>query len=258
MAEIFWIGREDTKIAIKNKKPRHVKPVPVTLKKREEFSCQYCKRIFSSEKTVIKHLCEQRRRFQQKDAPFARFGFTAFTEINNHISGKNNPKSEEDFRQSALYLACLRWGHFVIDIHCMDAKEYLKWLLKMNIPIDHWNKDEIYDCWLQYWIFLENPWEAFERSIKRITSWAEEFKESYKDYFRKAGTARIITDIRNGAISGWLVFSSESGKEWMTSLNSGELELVWEWLHASRWKVRFEKMNDEFDQINYMNKTIGI
>ena len=228
---------------------------PVVLGARGVFPCPYCNKIFSREKTVTTHLCEQRRRFQQKDIQFARYGYEAFVALQDKFFGKQNKKSEEDFRKSDFYLACLRWGHFVIDINSINTKQYLTWLLMKNVPIDQWNKDEIYDCWLQYYVFIESAWDAFERSIKKMSIWSEEIGKPYEEYFRSAGTARILTDIRKGWVSGWVVFCCKSGREWLNSLEQSDLELVWNWCDPNRWRIRLERMTDETKEItNICNK----
>ena len=205
----------------------------------------------------MRHRCEQRRRFQQKDTSFARYGYEAFIEIQKHFFGKNKPL-EEDFRKSDFYLACLRWGHFVIDIRCLDAKQYLSYLLKLNVPIDKWNKDEIYDCWLASYVFTEHLWDAFERSIKSIDEWGTACDKPYRDYFRQAGTARIMTDVRRGAVSGWIVFCSDSGCEWLSNLENGDLELVWDFLDAARWKIQLSKFPEEAVTISEICKNAGL
>lgn len=252
--------RENIETTVRKRKPRHVKipKEPVVLGNRGKFPCQHCGRVFSTEKIVLTHLCEQRRRFQQKDVPFARLGFEAFNEINMLMFGKDGLKSEEEFRKSEFYLACLRWGHFVIDINCVNIREYLRWLLKMSIPIDMWDKDKIYDSWLQNWVLIEDPWEAFERSVKKITEWGDSESKEYKNYFRQAGTARILTDIRNSSISGWLVFSCESGVSWLGSLGNGDLDLIWGWVDAQKWKILFNKKANIFEQFSAMCITIGL
>jgi len=259
MAETMWNGRKNSETSGKVKKPRHVKvaKTPVELGKRAAFKCQYCEKTFSKESIVLRHMCEQRRRFQQKDTPFARFGYEAFIEIQKHVFGKGKPL-EVDFRKSDFYLACLRWGHFVVDIHCLDAKQYLGWLLKMNVGIDQWNQDKIYDCWLASYVFSEHLWDGFERSVKSIAEWGEKSNQPYGDYFRKAGTARILTDVRSGAISGWMVFCSDSGCEWMSNLETGDLELVWDFLDAVRWKLQLSKYPEESVSISEICKNAGL
>ena len=255
MVETIRDRRKSAKvIGVKNKKVL----APVIFGNREEFSCQYCKKIFSSEKIVAHHMCEQRRRFQQRDTAFARFGCEAFNTIQQTIFGKSKTKTEEEFRKSDLYLACLRWGHFVVDIKCLEPKQYLTWLLKLNVPIDQWDHDSIYDCWVQHYVLVEPAWDAIERSVKNIAAWGEENSQPYGNYFTSAGTARILTDIRKASVSGWAVFCCDSGIKWLSELEAGDLELVWAWLDASRWKIHLAKYPVEVEQISKICMDAGL
>jgi hypothetical protein len=232
-------------------KPQYINkhnPKKVELIIKGEHQCQWCNRIFSTEKTLFAHMCEQRRRFQQKDTIYCRYGLEAFLAISKTLRKGDNLK-EEDFRKSDFYLACVRWGHFVIDVHCLKPTQYLNWLLERNIQIDKWNKDEIYSCWIQEIVFLENEWDALDRSITTMSEWAEENNKNYNDYFREAGGARILWDVSRALISGWVVYCSESGKKWLEQLEQRDLEIVWGVINPSRWAVRFEKMNEEKNEI---------
>ena len=242
------------------RKPRYVKTPkpPIVLGNRGNFSCRYCGRTFSSEKTVARHLCEQRRRYDQRNTLFCTYGFEAYSAIQTQFLGRNHKKTEEDFRKSDFYLACVKWGHFVIDIHCINTSKYLEWLLKLNVPIDQWALDNVYDCWLQAFVLTEDPWEAFERSMKKTAEWGEEVDKPFKDYFRAAGTARVLTDVRKGWITGWILFCSESGTDWLKGLSSGDLELVWAWLDVSRWKIRLEKYHKEVTEFCHLCQTAGL
>ncbi len=245
----------------KVRKPKYVKPAapPVDFKKRGEHPCQFCNKVFSTEKIMLRHLCEQRRRYQQKDTLHARYGFHAFNEITKNIYGNSvPPKTEEEFRRSSYYLACLRWGRFLIDVHCWNPQGYLTWLLKLNVPIDKWNLDAVYDCWIQYWVFVEDPWDSSNRSIETMVNWASEVNADYWDYFRSSGGARVYDDVKKGLISGWIVFNSVSGQEWLGTLSPGDLEAIWPWIDAARWKVQFDCKRDIVEQMKEICNTAGL
>jgi hypothetical protein len=228
---------------IRKSRPKHVKTSKklIILEKRGEFPCRYCNKKFSSEKIVANHMCEQRRRYEQRNTAFAKYGLEAFSTIQRVLFRNDSKNKEEDFRKSDFYLACIRWGHFVIEVHCLEISQYLHWLMKLNVPIDNWNKDEIYDCWLTQYAFVELPWDSFKRSISSMIKWSDEVNKPYQSYFAEAGTARIITDIQRCLITGWLIFCSDSGKLWLSSLTQNDLNLIWGWVDASRWKIRLDK-----------------
>jgi len=242
------------------RKPRYIKPTqaPILLSNRPEFECNWCHRKYSKETTLASHLCEQRRRWLQKDTPPARLGLEAFLEIQEYFHQNRLTRTEEDFRNSDYYLACMRWGRFVISIKCADPIGYLKWLLKNNVGIDDWSKDELYDYWLQYTVFIEDAWDSVSRSIKSMTEWAEDNGKEFKDYFRQAQTARIITDVRKGFITGWTVLCSESGCAWAESLEQSDLDLVWAWLEAPQWAAKFQQAPDTVRKIKEICAEAGL
>lgn len=263
MARATRNGREDSEptVGLKpRRRPRYIKPPQpaVELGKRGEFECKWCHRVFSKETIVARHLCEQRRRWEQKDTKHARYGLEAYLAIQKHFHRNATAKTEEDFRHSDYYLACLRWGRFVIDINCLDVLEYLQWLLRLNIPIDRWNEDAVYDCYLQDRVFAEDAWDALAHSILTMVRWSENHSKEFQNYFRQAQTARIITDIRKALISGWLVFCSTSGQAWLGSLEQSDLDLVWAWLDVSRWNVKFERAPDTVQKITAICTEAGL
>jgi hypothetical protein len=55
------------------------------------FKCQYCEVSFKSEKTIMVHVCEPKRRWMNKDEKYSRLAFFAynrFYEITQAAGGK--------------------------------------------------------------------------------------------------------------------------------------------------------------------------
>lgn len=248
---------------VKKSKPTYIiKPIkktnPVILKTREQHQCQWCLKIFSSEKIVLKHMCEPRRRFEQKDTLHCRLGLLAFLEMQVRFAGTDHDKTEEDFRKSDYYLAYVRWGRYVIDVHCMNPMQYHAWLLKMKVVIDQWDNDEVYQCWLAALVFEEDAWVASERSMRTITEWAEENHLPYHSYFQNAGAPRILFDIQRAKITGWLIFNSEGGKKWLANLSRVDLESIWPWIDAVRWNNKLKTYSDEAARIGKICECAGL
>ncbi|VVC05086.1 Uncharacterised protein [uncultured archaeon] len=226
------------------KKPAKI----IELGNRPKFTCEFCENSFSRQKTLLFHLCEQKRRFQQKDELYARYGFYAFSMLQKNCL-RTLPCTEKEFRTSEVYLALVKWGHFIQNIQCLDFKKYLQWLVGLKVPVDKWDKDEIYDCWIQAYVFQENVWASFQRSLETMTNWGEESNSPMEEYFLRAGNARILTDVQRGRITGWIIFLSETGKKWLQNLPNGDMKLVWNWINPERWKLELEKYPLEVKEI---------
>jgi hypothetical protein len=243
---------------VKRITPKYIKKKnPIILNEKKTFICQWCKHSFSSESRVVNHLCEQRRRFQQKDTQYARWGLEAYFSIQKHFFG-NVSKTEEDFRHSEFYLACIRWGRFVLQVDCLNATAYLNWLQKLNVSIDKWDNEIVYSAWLQSVIFEEDLWDATYRSIQTMIDWAEENKKEYKNYFKLASSARILLDLQRAKISAIIIYSCNSGIEWLKSLPQSDLNIIWDMINPARWKCRFEKLKEIKQQIEDVCNEIGL
>lgn len=223
---------------------------------RGEFPCQWCNKTFSKETILINHFCEQRRRHNQKDTPYGRYGFKAYSAIKKSMQSKT-VLTEEEFRQCDFYLACMRWARYVIDSKCLKPFVYLDWLLKNNIPIDQWTNDTIYTRWTQFYTLDEDPWIAFERGMETIVNWGATQGKDVSEYFKQVNGV-VLTDVQNVKISGWMIYCSKSGKNWLSSLENGDLELVWPWLNASKWNIKLEKYKDVMEDISTICDEAGL
>ena len=45
---------------------------------KQTYKCKFCEREFARETTLSVHVCEQKKRFQDKDSPASRIGFNNF------------------------------------------------------------------------------------------------------------------------------------------------------------------------------------
>ena len=60
---------------------------------KSEFSCEFCNRSFQRETTMIKHLCENKRRWQDKDQPGNRIGYQAWLNFYAKNTGTKKKKT---------------------------------------------------------------------------------------------------------------------------------------------------------------------
>jgi hypothetical protein len=202
-------------------------------------------------------MCEQRRRYLQKDTLHGRYGFQAYLSIQNRCFG-NVKKTEEDFRKSEFYIACIKWGRFILDVNCMNPTQYLLWLQKLNVPIDTWTNEVVYAAWLQDVVYSENPWDGVDRSVQTILDWAEETKEEPGNYFNKAGGAKVLFDVQRAKISAWCIYCSVSGQKWISNLPKSDLEIIWSMINPERWEIKFKKYPAIKEQISEICNEVGL
>lgn len=214
-----------------------------------EFSCEFCGRYFIREETVFKHLCESKRRWQDRDMPGNRIGFQSWLEFYKRNTASKKQKTYQDFAKSAYYIAFVKFGRYCVDIKCININRYADWLLKNNIKIDNWCSDSNYDKFLIEYLKQEDPLDAIARSIETTIEYAKNEKIQSKDYLRYGSKNRICSLIVNGKISPWMLYQSESGIEFLEKLDITQQKMILDYINPEQWALKFHRNTDNVAQV---------
>lgn len=220
--------------------------------------CNFCGREFAKEKTLYSHMCEKGRRFKNKDLKHVQIGFQIYQKFYKLLQGDRVTKTYDDFINSPYYLAFVKWGRYVIDVRCFDVLSFGDWLIKKQVPIDKWATDSIYTEWLKDWLFLEDHWQSAQRSLETMSDWAAEFQSIFNHYFNYASKPRIVADIQTGKITGWVIYCSQTGLEWLETLTSQEIGLIWPLINSEKWNKKFHDYSHFKKDITYLCMEAGL
>ena len=224
---------------------------------KSEFSCEFCGRGFQRETTMIKHLCESKRRWQDKDLPGNRIGFQSWVEFYKKNTNSKKQKTYVDFVKSAYYIAFVKFGHYCIGIKCINVNRYANWLLKNQIKIDSWCSDTNYNKFLIQFLKEEDALDAIARSIETTIALAKEEKVQSKDYLRYGNRNRICHLVTNGKISPWMLYQSESGVELLEAIDSGQQMLILEYINPEQWAIKFKRNPEIVSQVKELLNAAG-
>ncbi len=216
---------------------------------KTEFSCEFCNRSFQRETTMIKHLCENKRRWQDKDKQGNRIGFQAWVEFYKKNTATKKQKTYVDFAKSAYYLAFVKFGHYCVDVKCINVGRYAAWLLKNNVKIDSWCSDKNYTNFLIDYLKTEDAMDAIARSIETTIDLSKDAGIETKDCLRYANRNRIVHAITNGKISPWMLYQSTSGIEFLESLDESQQKMIIDYINPEQWAVRFKRYPEVVSQV---------
>jgi hypothetical protein len=222
-----------------------------------EYTCKYCKKSFKRERTLIAHMCEPKKRFQEKDEVGVRLGFQAYDYFYKYTQDSTKTKTHEDFMKSPYYNAFVKFGRYCVDINVINFPRFAQWVIHNNKKIDYWTKDSVYDEYLIDLIYKENPVDALERAIKYSIKWGEENDADPKDIVRHGNTNSICHLIITGHISPWVLYTSESGQRFFTKLTTDQQQIIWSYIDPDRWSKTFKKYSEEKDFLASMLETAG-
>ena len=206
-------------------------------------TCKYCQKEFRKESTLVAHLCESKRRWQQEKDVGVQLGMRAYLRFYELSQGSAKLKSYEDFVNSSYYIAFVKFGRYMVDIRAVNAAKFTDWLLKNNKKLDHWCKEILYLEWLADYIKREPVQDALERALKEMQEYADTSQTlagDFSHYFLHGNGNRICHHISSGRVSPWIVYNSPSGVAFLDTLNQEQLQIVLPWIDPDFWQQKFK------------------
>ena len=207
------------------------------------FVCRYCKKSFVKETTLIAHMCEPKRRYQQEKETGVQLGLKAYLRFYEISQGSAKTKNYDDFVGSPYYTAFVKFGRHLVGVRCVNTASFTDWLLKNNKKIDHWCKEALYLEWLHEYMKKEAVQDALERALKEMQDYADsepKLQNNFNNYFRLGSANRIVHHISNGRISPWIVYNCDSGVDFVGSLNEEQIEIIMPWIDPDHWQRKFK------------------
>ncbi len=231
-------------------KTKEVKVEPI------RHTCEFCKRDYSSEKTLIAHACEKKRRWLWKDEKYATMGFRAYQLFYEVGMKYKKVKTQEDFIDSQYYSAFIKFGKHLVDINAIDPIGFTEFLIRTNVRLDDWTLPRPYEIWVRELGRKEHPDRALERNILLMEHWSRETGEEWTDFFRKVNPQLATKWIKTGRLSPWLLFTV--GDELVERLSDEQLILVQELLEPGFWFKKFDTFEEEVRSIKFNLRSVGV
>jgi hypothetical protein len=222
-----------------------------------KFGCEFCKRVFLRESTIMNHMCETKDRWLNKDKQGNRIGFQAWVQFYKKNTATKKQKTYEEFIKSAYYIAFVKFGNYCVNVSAINISRFVDWLLKNQIKIDTWCSDTTYTRYLVEYLKIEDAFDAIHRSVETTIDWAEKDNIQPKDYLRYGNTNRICLLIATGKISPWMLYCSESGIQFLDKLNEAQVKIVIDYINPELWKIKFNRDEQLKQQITDTLKIAG-
>ena len=222
------------------------------------YTCQYCNAKFTKEKTLAVHMCEQKRRFLQKDERRVQLGYQTFVRFYELCQKASKTKTYEEFCKSPYYTAFVKFGSFISNVKPLYPSKYIDYVVTSGVKLDHWCREELYQKYAIDLILREKVETAMERSIKTMMDWGDEKEAIWSDYFRYASLNRAVMDIKDGKISPWLILNCKSGKDMMKRFNNEQLQIVYPIMDPNHWALRFKRLPADIEMVKEITKEARI
>jgi hypothetical protein len=224
----------------------------------QPFNCVHCGKAFMKEKTLYAHMCENKRRAMQKDEKRVQAGYMAFNKFFRVRQGGKKDKTYEDFCKSPYYNAFVKFGSFINNVLPLYPEKFMDFVIKSDVKIDHWCRDELYDMYLFEMIKTEPVESAVQRSLQTMMEWGDTSGAQFNHYFNYVNLNKAVHDIRNGKISPWVLLNSKSGKDMLNKFNDEQLDLIAPAFDLPYWLKKFKSVPADISLVKEICTEAGI
>jgi hypothetical protein len=229
----------------------------ITVEEKPKFVCEFCKKSFSRESTIVAHTCERKRRWLMKDERHVKLGFHAYQKFYQISMKSKKARTYEDFMDSQYYTAFIKFGKHLISINAIEAEGFVEFLIKANVKLENWTNEVCYESWVRELAKKESPDKAVERNILLMEQWARDYDENWIDFFRKVPTPLATRWIRTGRISPWLLYCGV-GDVLFDRMSDEQLEMVREWINPLYWQTKMRNNQVEVERIRAILQEAGV
>ena len=224
----------------------------------KEFTCEHCERQFARESTILSHLCEQKRRWDEQTRPANRIAFAAWTQFYQQYQPSKKDKSYREFTKSTYYGGFIKFGIYCIDAKVVNPLAYSTWSIKEKIALDRWTSDKNYGKYLVEYLRLENSMEAVKRSIETLLNIGDSENIVLGDVLRLYSANKLCHLVTQGHISPWLLFNCDSGTAFLGQLNGDQLGMAYDYINPELWNIRFKRDGETTDEVKALLRQAGL
>lgn len=206
---------------------------------KTDYVCRYCEKSFARPESLAVHVCEQKRRYQDREEPGVRLGMQAFLRFYEMTQGSARLKTFDDFARSPYYRAFVKFGRHCVAIRAVNTARFIDWVVEKNKKIDHWCRDSVYTEYLTEYMRKESVNDALARAIEYSIDWGESTSHPAQDCLRFGNGNATVYAVSTGRVSAWVLYNCDSGQKFLDDLDQEQMAIVWPWIDPEFWQRKF-------------------
>ena len=213
--------------------------------KPNKFACGFCKKAFTSEKTLGAHMCVKKRRHHDKDDVASRMGLELYRRYYELNTATKNAKTSEEFINSQFYAAFIKFARRLMDLQPVDQARFVDYVFRNAIKDRDWCKDKVYEAYIIDLLAKEPATRGLERSIETMEAWGEKYNVPFNQFFAQVAPSEATHLITMGKISPWVYYLAPNGNLLENRLSDEQSEIIDAVINPKIWFTRFSLKQDD-------------
>ena len=99
--------------------------------------------------------------------------------------------------------------------------------------------------------------DALARAVEYSIDWHEKTTHPAHDCLRHGNTNALCHAVTTGRISPWVIYNSASGQEFLNTLDTTQITMIWPYIDSDAWQKKFHDYSADQEYAKEILKQAG-
>jgi hypothetical protein len=108
-----------------------------------------------------------------------------------------------------------------------------------------------------FYLRVEAVADALARAVEYGIDWGEKTTHPAHDCLRYGNSNVLCHAVTTGRISPWVIYNSTSGQEFLNSLDTTQITMIWPYIDSDAWQKKFHDYSADQEYAKEILKQAG-
>lgn len=229
------------------------------IKDEKLYQCAFCKKKFKSDKTFIRHKCEQQKRDESLRTVQGQAALSYYQEW-MRLQQKRVPDIRA-FLKSHTYKSFMRFAEYVKRTELPEPKEFIKLMIKQNYLPSMWHFPEVHTIYMNHMDNSVPPMKLVRITMFTLDDISNFYNCEIGDVFNYVYPGEVIDLVSKRKLSPWVLLPSAKFRGFLNKIHKTHPEHfahLDSLIRASYWMKKFKTHPDVMKEIDKIIKETNL